>query len=64
MGTRIELTPEQEGEVVVNSLMSSYEMLLPDYQSEGIILEALETVLSFYMTAQDWEAWKSAIVYP
>lgn len=54
---KIILTPEQCDEVVVKSLMTSFEDLLDEGES-GELLESLMNVIEYYTTPSDFVEWK------
>jgi len=62
MGIRVEITEECESEVVAQSLMQSYEWVLPDYNSEKKLLDALEVVIEYYTTEKQFKAWKHGLL--
>ena len=62
MGIRVEITEECESEVVAQSLMQSYEWILPDYESEKKLLDALEVVIEYYTTEKQFKDWKRGVL--
>lgn len=61
---KIELCPEQESMIVAESLLDAYENAeeLVDSESkydEEKLRKAIKVILSVYMSAQEYKAWKA-----
>jgi len=57
---KIEITPDCESEIVAQSLKDYHRIMFNDPEEDGVV-EAIEKVLSHYLSSSDYKKWYKSV---